>query len=103
MTEATQAEAPVAPATIEIQDLNQFVQVLVGWHEKKVKTLQHMSAVPEGTDMIFGEGDDTKTVTLTGDMLAGFKAGIELSLMELGELPFLYETEPEAAPAATPA
>lgn len=101
MTEATQ-EAPVAPSTIEIQDLNQFVQMLAGWHEKKVKTLQHMLGVPDGTEMVVGEENPTKVI-LTGDMLAGFKAGIELSLMELGELPFLYETESEAAPAATPA
>lgn len=99
MTEATQ-EAPVAPATIEIQDLNQFVQVLAGWHEKKVKTLQHMLEMPEGVEMVVsGE----TPVVLAGDLLKGLKAGIEVALMELGELPFLYETESEAAPAATPA
>ena len=42
--------------------------------------------------------------TLTGDLLAGFKAGIELALMELGTLPFAYETEPpEAANDSTQA
>ena len=102
MTEATQVEAPVAPATIEIDDLNQFVQILAGWHEQKVKTLRHMVAIPDGSEMVVGEENPT-TVILTGDMLAGFKAGIELSLMELGELPFLYEAEPEevVVPTAT--
>lgn len=98
MTEATQ-EAPVAPPTIEIDDLNQFVQMLAAWHSQKVKTLEHMLEVPEGVEMVVtGE----EPIILTGDLLAGFKAGIELSLMELGTLPFAYETEPEAAtPAAT--
>lgn len=99
MTEATQ-EAPVAPATIEIEDLNQFVKMLAAWHSQKVKILEYMLKVPEGTEMIIGEETPT-TVILTGDMLVGLKAGIELSLIELGELPFQYETEDEAEP--TPA
>lgn len=101
MTEATQ-EAPVASPTIEIDDLEQFVRILAGWHEQKVKTLKHMLAIPDGAEMIVGEESPT-TVILTGDMLAGFKAGIELSLMELGELPFLYETEPEEVVVPTAA
>ncbi len=103
MTEATQ-EAPVAPSTIEIQDLNQFVRMLASWHAQKVKTLKYMLTVPEGTEMTI-TGDETVKAALTGDMLVGFKAGIELSLIELGELPFLYETEPEevVAPAAAAA
>ena len=34
-----------------------------------------------------------ESVTMTGDMLVVFKAGIELALMELGTLPFQYSTE----------
>ena len=94
MTEATQAEAPVASLTIEIDDLEQFVRILAGWHEQKVKTLKHMLEMPEGVEMVVsGE----TPVVLTGDLLAGLKAGIEVALMELGELPFLYEIEPEVA------
>lgn len=93
MTEATQAEAPVASPTIEIDDLEQFVRILAAWHEQKVKTLKHMLEMPEGVEMVVsGE----TPVVLTGDLLAGLKAGIEVALMELGELPFLYETEPDA-------
>ena len=87
MTEVTQE----APPTIEIDDLEQFVKIMAGWHGQKVKTLKHMLEVPDGTEMIVGEDDPTKVI-LTGDMLAGFKAGIELSLIELGTLPFVYET-----------
>lgn len=88
-----------ASPTIEIDDLEQFVRIMAGWHSQKVKTLKHMLEMPEGVEMVVsGE----TPVVLTGDLLAGFKAGIELSLMELGTLPFAYETEPEAAtPAAT--
>ena len=82
------------PETIAIDDLDQFVKILVHWHQGKVGTLQHMLEIPDGTVMELS-ADSTTSVTLTGDMLDGFKAGLGLALMELGELPFLYEQEPE--------
>ena len=86
--------------TLVIEDMNQFVQILVAWHSEKVKVLEHMLQVPDGSIM---ETNGIKA-TLTGDLLAGFKAGIELALMELGTLPFAYETDPpEAANASTQA
>lgn len=81
------------PHTLEIDDLDQFVTILVGWHNEKVKVLEHMLEIPEGTVM----ESDGKEAILTGDVLAAFKAGIELTLMELGTLPFAYETEPPEA------
>ncbi len=101
MNQATQ-EAPVAPATIEVENLDQFVQMLAGWHDQKVKTLKHMLEVPDGTEMVV-TGASPMTVILAGDMLVGFKAGLELALMELGTLPFLYEVEPEPVVEPTPA
>ncbi len=88
-----------APETLEIQDLNEFVRILVGWHSHQVRTLEHFLTLPEGLAMQVGEGPE---VVLAGDMLAGFKAGIELSLMQLGKLPFSAELEdtPVPAPAA---
>ena len=86
--------------TLVIEDMNQFVQILVAWHSEKVKVLEHMLQVPDGSVM------ETNGIeaTLTGDLLVGFKAGIELALMELGTLPFAYETEsPEAANDSTQA
>ena len=86
--------------TLVIEDMNQFVQILVAWHSEKVKVLEHMLQVPDGSVM---ETNGIKA-TLTGDLLAGFKAGIELALMELGTLPFAYETDPpEAANDSTQA
>lgn len=86
--------------TLVIEDMNQFVQLLVAWHSEKVKVLEHMLQVPDGSVM---ETNGIKA-TLTGDLLAGFKAGIELALMELGTLPFAYETDPpEAANDSTQA
>ncbi len=86
--------------TLVIEDMNQFVQILVAWHSEKVKVLEHMLQVPDGTVMETNGID----ATLAEDLLIGFKAGIELALMELGTLPFAYETEPpEAANDSTQA
>lgn len=102
MDQSIQAK-PAEPATVEMKDLDQFVKVLTAWHSKKVKVLEHMLGLPDGTEMVV-DGDEAKPIVMTGDILVGFKAGLDLALMELGNLPFLYETEPEAAtPAAAPA
>jgi hypothetical protein len=92
-TEVEQDSAePQRPETLEIEDLDMFVRMLHQWHTGKVQLIQHMLTIPEGTEMIVG---DDKSVTLTGDVLAGFKAGLDLALMELGTLPFIVEVEVE--------
>lgn len=75
--------------TILIEDIDQFVNLLTVWHTEKVKVLEHMLEIPDGTEM---EANGV-SVVLTGDMLAGFKTGIILSLMELGILPFVSEPD----------
>lgn len=80
--------------TIVIESVEQFVSITCAWHTDKVKVLEHMLSIPEGTKIeVAGQPE----ATLTGDMLAGFKAGIELSLMQLGTLPFAAELEEEVA------
>ena len=76
--------------TIDVGSLDDFVHMLVSWHSHKHAILTHMLDMPDGTSMQVGEGEP---VAMTGDMLAGFKAGIQLALMELGTLPFQYSTE----------
>jgi hypothetical protein len=94
--EQANAAAP-APQTLEIADLDTFVKLLMRWHRNKVKVLNHMANIPEGSEMTTIDG---KTAVLGGEFRAGFQAGITLSLMELGELPFAFETEPTVAAAA---
>jgi len=79
---------------VEVEDLDDFVRHLSGWHASRVAQLQHMIQMPEGITMITGgEGTDQPeaTVLMQGEMLAGFKAGVELALMQLGTLPFSAE------------
>jgi len=83
-------EAKKQSETVPIENVEQFVSITCAWHTDKVKVLEHMLAIPEGTKIeVSGQAE----ATLTGDMLAGFRAGIELSLMQLGTLPFAIELE----------
>ena len=79
-----------ATKTVMVNDLDQFVRVLVAWHAKKVATLRHMKDIPEGTE---ATQDDQPPVILTGDVLKGFRMGLDLALEELGTLPFEAELE----------
>lgn len=88
----------IKPETIEVYDLGQFIKYLTAWHSHKVEILKHMINIPEGSEMVVDE-ESASSVIMTGDMLAGFKAGIELALIELGTMPFGYELEPEEIPA----
>jgi hypothetical protein len=82
--------------TLYIQNIDHFIQLLAGWHQNKVKTLEHMLTVPEGTEVTF---NDEGPQILSGDMLKGFVIGLSLGLMELGTLPFSAEIE--ETPAST--
>ena len=74
--------------TVEVQDLDHFIRLLFAWHENKVRTLEHMLKVPEGTEVIYQEGE---CIVLVGDVHKGFVIGLTLGLMELGHLPFAAE------------
>lgn len=89
MTEATNTETP---QLVHIQNLDQFIALISHWHGQKVKVLEHMLTLPEGTAMQINEGND---IVMEGQMLEGFKAGLGLALMELGELPFVTESSEE--------
>lgn len=106
MTEENQQEQPEspeavptsAPDTLEINDLDQFVQILLAWHQDKVKRLEHMLTIPEGVEVMVNEGEAQE---LSGDLHKGFLIGLTVGLMELGILPFATSKEgEEQAPAA---
>lgn len=74
-----------------IDSLDQFINILHIWHGRKVRVLEHMLTIPEGTEMEL----DGKTITLSDDVHTAFVEGIKLSLHELGTLPFTVEQEDE--------
>ena len=83
--------------SIVVDDLDKFVKLLNGWHQEKVQVLEHMLTIPEGTEVVFN-GEEPKA--LEGDFQKGFIVGLSTALMELGTLPFGYETlKPEDEPA----
>lgn len=92
-----------ATKTVMVENLDQFVRVLMAWHANKVAMLRHLQSIPEGTEV---SKDDGEPLVLTGDMLKGFQMGLEVALEEMGTLPFEAEledaTEAPVAPEAIP-
>jgi hypothetical protein len=88
------------PDIIPVYDLDKFVQTLTAWHANQCAAVQHMLTIPEGSQFEIGEDEAKQSVTLTGDVLVAFKLGIEMTMMQLGTLPFVAEMddEPEATP-----
>ena len=78
------------PELIPIQNIDHFIHLIVGWHNNRVAILKHMLSLPAGTQMQINE---TESVVMDGERLEGFKDGLGLALMELGDLPFVVETE----------
>jgi hypothetical protein len=86
MTKTPEAQAE----SIEVQDLDAFVKILFGWHQERVKVLQHLLTIPGTGIEIELEGQDTP---LVGDYHKGFIFGLNVALGELGKLPFVAEME----------
>lgn len=91
MTDTTK---PAKPELVQVQDVYTFVTLTTRWHSNKVAVLEHMLNVSEGTTIQSNGGTE---IALEGAMLDGFKAGLGLALMELGQLPFV--TESDAVPS----
>ena len=70
---------------IEINNLDLFISLLEEWHSEAVKELEHFKEIPDDTEV---EVNDNAGIILSGDIRAGFLAGIELALIKLGTLPY---------------
>ena len=87
------------PETLYVENIDQFIALLFAWHENKVKTMEHMLTIPEGTEVSFS---DEAPTALSGDVYKGFQIGLSLALLEFGTLPFMAEPAPDAANDAAP-
>lgn len=96
--QTTQTTEQAQPETLYVESIDQFIALLFAWHENKIKTLEHMLSIPEGTEVAFG--DETPTV-LSGDVLKGYQMGLGLALIEVGTLPFMAEPVPSDETSAT--
>lgn len=91
MTEPTQENEIQPSEMIFITEVEEFVPVLVDWHQRQVATVQHFQAVPSGMEVKIE--DEEETLVLEGKALEGFRMGISLALSYLGRLPFVPECE----------
>lgn len=93
MNQATEVQPTQAtlPDTVEINDVNQFAAAVAHWHAGVSSRLRHLLTVPSGTAFEV----DGKELVLEGDVLKGFLFGTEMSIMQVGQLPFVMETSAE--------
>lgn len=68
-----------------IETVDQFGQLVVGWHKQAMATLLHLAKVPEGTEVKIG---DEPTFKMEGDIHKGFVLGLQLAMNYIGKLPF---------------
>lgn len=80
--------------TVTVENLDDFVRLLMGWHKQKIAQIKHFIELPEGTE-VSDEAD--QPVTLTGDVRKAFIFGLKTALEHIENLPF--EAELEEAPA----
>ena len=78
--------------TIMVTGLDEFLPLLLDWHEKQVAVVQHLRTVPEGIEV---EIEGAPPFKLEGESLRAYHMGIELCLNYLGKLPFYTEYEEE--------
>lgn len=74
--------------TLYVENMDHFIALLFAWHENKIKTLEHMLAIPEGTEVSL---NDELTLKLEGAAYTGYQMGLSLALIEVGTLPFMAE------------
>lgn len=71
--------------TPEIKDPWVAVEAITGWVLVAVDVIKHFRKIPEGTVLRDDSGIEH---TLSGDYLSGFRAGLDLAILEFSELPF---------------
>ncbi len=96
MTEPEVTTTPETPEPlIQITSLDQFVGIMTLWHRQQVEATKHLLHVPVGGAFEV----DGETIELSGMTRKGFMLGVEMALMNLGELPFEV---PAVVPQADP-
>lgn len=74
---------------LEVTNLDQFVRILMAWHQQQLAIVKQVMEVPEGVEMEI----DGKAYVLTKDNIEFFKAGATVVLSQFNQLPFLAEVE----------
>lgn len=82
---------------VSITDMDTLVRALLHWHGNKLKVIEHMKSIPEGTEVTV---DDGEPMILQGDLLKGFQLGLAYAVSEFNPLPFTFELEDDE-PAAS--
>lgn len=81
-------QAPQADELVPIESVDQMANYMAAWFVQRREQITKLLSAPAGTSFEIGEGAEATVIELSGDTLKGFKFGVEMALMQLGELPF---------------
>ena len=73
-----------------VENINEFANSIMHWHDTRVARIRHMMTIPEGTEVELEEG---QSIVLEGSNHQAFRLGLIVALHELGQLPFTAEYE----------
>jgi hypothetical protein len=82
-------------------NVHEMAQLLNDWVNVRVELLTHLHEIPEGSEVSISADPDEEypeLLCLKGDVAKAFRLGIQLSLDEFAELPFV--TISSEAPAS---
>lgn len=83
-----------AEETLEVTHLDQFMHLLVHWHENRMAQLAQIHEIPSDVEILVPDASGND-INLTEDQRIGFRAGISVARSLLQDLPFtMSETEP---------
>lgn len=84
--------------TVYVEDINQFVRIMMAWHAQKIAEFEHMTKIPKGIEVTI---NDAESFILDGDLHTGFVMGVTMALVGMSHLPFEAEFEPSGEESLT--
>ena len=73
----------------QLATIDQLTQLLVAWYQRQIGLLTHLSNVPEGTEVQVGDAEEAEAFLLEGDVLKGYRLGLNMALSNISSLPFI--------------
>lgn len=73
-----------------LADIHQMAHLIGAWHNHGLSQLAHLEQIPSGESITIQLGEDQphEDLTLEGDLLKGFRAGMIVAMNIFKELPF---------------
>jgi hypothetical protein len=83
---------------VDIQDVNQFAEYIVNWHQNRLAQIRYFQRMPEGQTVSVTLNGVTSEIVLAGEVYKGFQAGLLTAILQIDSLPFAVSVIDASAP-----